>query len=318
MHARLVREVAHAPSVAQTFERLYPDVEQAVFNASAAPATLHIQQAVEVRLREVLGHEPDQRTTTLVTRQYALPLADRMLRHQTLLWAAAIARRRGWRLAIHGRGWEKHPTLAEFARPELSHGEELRACYQAAAAHLHVAASTLTHQRVIECFLSGGLCLCRLHRDAISSARLNTQLALLARQPDVVDEAGAQIGYTIADHPEAMTLASTLAAAGYPYDGPVLWIPQARALSHGRFRGVLAPDQDPTFLLRDLSETTFSSQPQLESLLIRAVENPAWRSAVSEMVASRARAYLTHDALASRMIELVRGALRAEEIAEAA
>ena len=29
-------------------------------------------------------------------------------------WAAEIARRRGWRLGIFGRGWEQHPTFAPF------------------------------------------------------------------------------------------------------------------------------------------------------------------------------------------------------------
>jgi len=181
---------------------------------------------------------------------------------------------------------------------------------------LHVAGSTLTHQRVIECFLSGGLCLCRLHREIISSARLNTQLALLARRPDVIE--ADRIGYTVADHPEAMALANMLAAVGYPYVDGTLRIPKARAESHRAFRQVLAPDTDPTFLLRDLSETTFSTKAQLESLVQRAIDNPAWRSAVSSMVAKQARAYLTHDALITRTLNLIQASLASAAAKEAA
>jgi hypothetical protein len=317
MHQRLCRETNPPPGVAKAFERLYPDIQQAAANASAAPALLHIQDAVATRLREALGQEPDQRTQTLVFRQFAAPLADRMLRHQTLAWAAAIARRRNWRLNIYGRGWDKHPTLAPFAQPELAHGEDLRTCYQAAAAHLHISGSTLTHQRVIECFLSGGLCLSRLHRDAISSARINAHIALLHRPPDVIDEANSMTGYVIADHPEAMALANTVGAAGHPYDGPVLWFTNARALSYRRFASVMAPDQDPTFLLRDLSDTTFSTEAELQTLLTRAVENPSWRCAVIDMVARRARQFLTHDALARRTLDLVRTSLGAHALREA-
>jgi hypothetical protein len=317
MHQRLCRETNAPPVIAQALERLYPQIQHAVANASAAPALLHIQQAVTSCLRDALGQEPEQRIETLVLRQYAAPLADRMLRHQTLVWAAAIARRRTWRLNIHGRGWDQHPTLAPFAQPELAHGEALRTCYQSATAHLHISGSTLTHQRVIECFLSGGLCLSRLNRDAISSARINAHVALLERPPDVVDEANSMTGYTIADHPEAMALANTVGAAGHPYDGPTLWFTHARALSYRRFGAVMAPDQDPTFLLRDLSETTFSSEAELESLLTRAVENPSWRSAVIDMVARRAREFLTHDALARRTLDFVRTSLGAHALREA-
>ncbi len=124
------------------------------------------------------------------------------------------------------------------------------------------------------------------------------------------------VGYTIADHPQAMALANMLAAVGYGYAGPILWIPKRRVVSFQRFSGVLAPDQDPTFLLRDLSETTFSTQQELERLVTRAIESPSWRRAVSDMVAGRARQFLTHDALARRTLGMVRDSFSSHVLEE--
>jgi hypothetical protein len=316
MHARLCAAAAANPAMVRVFEAMYADVRAAAAGAGEHSATLRVEASARERLREGLGAEPDQRTLTLAIRQYGLPLADRMLRHLTLEWAASAARRRGWKLAIYGRGWDQHPSLAEFARPELEHGEALRSCYESAAAHLHVAASTLSHQRVIECYLSGGLCLCRLHRELLASAKLNAQIALLGREPDVIET--DRLGYVIADHPEAMALASQLAKAGFSYAQEVLWISRARVQSYQRFGGVLGADQDPTFLLRDLSETTFRSEAELEQLLEKAVERPSWRAAVSGMVAARAREFLTHQAMVQRMLGMVRESLGSQAKREAA
>src|SRR6185295_13062943 len=112
------------------------------------------------------------------------------LRHQTVAWAAELARERGWRLRLYGRGWAEVPELAEFARPEVSHGEALRACYRATAAHLHVSIYTLAHQRVMECALSGGLPLSRLvPENLVVPLRLRAQWALATRGEPVTRDA---------------------------------------------------------------------------------------------------------------------------------
>src|SRR6185436_2501010 len=82
---------------------------------------------------------------------------------QALAWAAALAEKRGWRLKIYGKGWENHPRLCAYASGALDHGEELRSSFQAAGVHLNVTAHSLVHQRLIECILSGGFPMCRLH-----------------------------------------------------------------------------------------------------------------------------------------------------------
>ena len=44
------------------------------------------------------------------------PLNDALYRQQGLTWAAEAAREQGLHLGLYGNGWEKHPTLAEYAR----------------------------------------------------------------------------------------------------------------------------------------------------------------------------------------------------------
>src|SRR5262249_16387321 len=143
------------------------------------------------------------RARALVLRTYAFPMADRMLRHQTAAWAASLARERGWRLRLYGRGWDTAAAFEEFARPGIAHGEALRACYRAAAAHLHVSAHTLTHQRVMECALSGGLPLCRLLPDLLQPARVLAQWACVMRGEAVEEDLErGMVGYVWMDQPE--------------------------------------------------------------------------------------------------------------------
>lgn len=322
MHARLCVEAAKAPKYVEAFHSLFGDIARAVENAGTFPLQNAVHTSVRARLREVFGHEPDARTETLILRQYAGPMADRMLRHQTIRWAADIAKRRHWRLNLHGRGWEKHTTLAPFARPEIAHGEDLRAVYQTAATSIHVAGSTLSHQRVFECFLSGGLCLSRMHREIVSSVKGGVQRALLCKQPDTIDDAKGLVGYRIADHPEAMTIASTLGSVGFPFESEFIWIRHARVESFRKWANAQGDDTDATFFLRDLAETTFGSPEQLERLVERAIEAGPWRSRVTEMVARRVRKHLTHDALARRVVGFLKDAIRvdsseADELREA-
>ncbi len=317
MHARLCKEAAKAPKYVQAFGLLFGDLSKAVENARHAPLQNALQAAVRTRLTEVMGQEPDTRTETLVVRQYAGPMADRMLRHQTIQWAAEIAQRRGWRLAIHGRGWHTHATLSRFACGELAHGEDLRAVYQRSAATIHVAGSTLSHQRVFECFLSGGLCLSRMHREVVSSVKGGLHQSLLKHAPDVVDAANKRVGYVVADHPRAMAMVSALGAIGQAFPSDVVWISDARAHNFARLANAQGPELDATSFLRDLAETTFSSPEELDTLVEKAIHAGAWRANVSTMVAKRVRESLTHDALVGRMLGFLHGAIKADVLREA-
>jgi hypothetical protein len=153
------------------------------------PLELHFQAAVtrhpaalrprlEVvydRVRRVLsGEEPVNPTATMdelvgslavvdgvALREFAYRLLDTGRRQQTLEWVAAWARRTGRLFKIYGRGWEQHPTLAEFAAGVIEHGEPLRRAYRASALTLQLLPSGFLHQRGLEAILSGAVPLVR-------------------------------------------------------------------------------------------------------------------------------------------------------------
>lgn len=162
-HERLRDAFARDAGLARVIDRLRPRLEAETLRPHGLESAPGCAETVRRVIGEELGPSAPPELVELITVGYAHPYADRVLRHQTLAWAGAIAERRGWRLALYGRGWDTHPTLARYARPELEHGEELRACYQSAGVHLHMTSHALVHPRLVECVLSGGFPLCRLH-----------------------------------------------------------------------------------------------------------------------------------------------------------
>ena len=307
MAARLISEIGADAGVRRMLGSLVPAISDAIANANTDWPFSRLRKAV----REAAPGAPDTAVTALV-RQFALPLADRMLRHQSLAWAAELAADRGLKLHLYGSGWEKHPTLASFARGPLAHGEELRAAYQCAQLNLHVSLTTLVHQRVSECALSGGLCVARYHRDAISGPRTTAMLKLIESPPDVVDEANGRIGYVVADHPAAMRQHLLFSRLGEPTDGPVLWVNAARADKARTHRRLIDHDMDADQLFGDLALLTYQSKPGLERLVERS-QQADWRAGHQRRIAAYAAAHLSFEVLAARMLDAVRDPLSAAD-----
>lgn len=166
-HERIVRELRVSPNVDAALMRAMNPLREAINRHLALPlSTLpfpDMHSVVRTSLRESLGAEPGNQIVDLLVSGYAHPLADRMMRHETLVWTGAIAKRRGWRFHLYGNGWENHPTLGEFAKGPLAHNGDLRLSYQCAGCHLQVTYHMLAHPRLAECVLSGGIPLCRMH-----------------------------------------------------------------------------------------------------------------------------------------------------------
>jgi hypothetical protein len=187
----------------------------------------------------------------------------------------------------------------------------LRASYQAATVHLHASVNTLVHQRVMECALSGGLPLCRMHRDALSGVYAWAQAAACRRgEPTVCDLERRLPAYQVADHPELMSVLGQIQRLGVENRG-LGCLAGARAEVFRREAARMDLESHAGWLLGDLSETTFWSAPTLEGRIRLAVERPSWRAGVSEMMAGRVRSRLTYGTLAARMIAMVRGSLEA-------
>ncbi len=308
MHARLVREAGTEGLARAALERLWPRVREIAADAMGRSPPWRLEQATREALREAAGREPTPEAVTLLAKQHALPVADRLMRHEALAWAAAICDRRGWRLRLYGRGWDAHPRFSPFARGTLAHGEELRSAYRCAAVNLHVSLTTLVHQRVMECALSGGLPLCRLHSGALSLVTgAAQQAAARAGDPAACELDRRLLGWRIADSPELMSLTGQLQRLGLPVGEFCFAKPErAAALAQGP---TIAPFERPDWLLGDLSETTFIDEASLERLVERALRAPAWRADLSRAMADRVKGHLTHEVLVGRMLDLVHASL---------
>jgi hypothetical protein len=314
MQQRLVREAREsgASSIADVFGLLFSDVAGVIEQAGSVSPAFGLRRAVEQRVKDVLGEAREERTFTLIMRTYAAPMADRMLRHQTLRWAADIAAQRGWRLHIYGNGWDRHPHLSAYAKGPVDHDGDLRDVYANARANLHVSINSLVHQRVLECYLSGGLCLCRMHYDALAGTNAAAQRRLLEHEPDMTRPSGTGVdfGYSAELHEAARGLRDLRAKLGYPLPDATVWISDRRAAVMRRERGVSGNELDLSSVVSDMSEVVFSDAAQLAQRLTLAVEHDEWRAGVTAAAQSLIRGGYTHDGLAAKVMAFIAARLR--------
>lgn len=270
-------------------------------------------------LRSRGAAESEHAITQILTR-CTHPLADRMLRHQTLEWAAAVCNRRGWRMHLYGKGWEGHPTLSGHARGELAHGDELRACYQMARAHLQISAHTVIHQRVFECALSGGLPLCRLQADDLTTMQFAAAAETCrdaepsASDPWTTLEFGyRRVGYRATDHDAGRAFNAFLRGMGLE-EAEFVWIDPILLDRIARLGGVEGEACAPARLLGDPGALMFHTEEGLERLLERAVHDGAARERTRGALLDAARGVVTTDVFAQRLVRFIADSLaRAEE-----
>lgn len=316
MHERLKRESAKDPDAAGAMEELLP----VCVEVAARSQDLNVWSTLRSEVKRVLArrhrHAGNADVEGAFFRNYAMPVADRAFRHQGIAWAVRVAERRGWRLRLYGKGWEKHPEWARFAGGLTQHGEELRACYQSAAVQLHLCISSLTHQRCMECALSGGLPVMRATRDAVSGLSARAKRACIENGAEAMGahEATGLPLVSFADSVEGMQYASMLQRLGMEVKAPGIVLQRERAAGLGKRGGLDPIENDPAWLYGDLPEICFRDEAELERLVERAMEGRGWREAVAEGIAGRVRERLTHVRLARRMLGAV--AARARELAE--
>lgn len=306
MHARLKGEVG--PDLAPILDSLRPEVESIALDPLAARTGERLRDATK---RAAAGQGRDEsRVVTNLFRLYARPLADRILRHETLHWAAEMADRRGWRLRVYGRGWASHPRFGRYAAGEVAHDDDLRACYQCASIHLHMTIGNLVHQRVMECALSGGMALCRLTDESIGMT--TGVIRILASRTPVVQRELRDGETFVAFERDADPVGAALGAQLRNVGREVPELIWARESGVDSLRVKSVPlERRMDWLLVNLADTTFSSAPGLEALAERGVTDPEWRRRTSSAVAAQVRERLTDDAFVRRVIDLVHTSLGA-------
>ena len=307
MHARLKGEASDDPAAARVLDALLPRCLEAARSTDRSPWSLRTAVAATLAEQHPLG--ADEKLAGIFFRNYALPIADRAFRHEALAWASSIAERRGWRLRLYGKGWEAHPTLSRYAAGLTEHGEELRACYQAASVHLHLCLTAVMHQRPMECALSGGLPIVRPTRESVSTLHGRAQRAIMERGVEPIGAAPDRPDtsmYAFADAPEALAYAALVQRLGFQLPHPGILLNTRRIESMARRRDLDRIEMDPTWLFGDMADVSFHDEAGLEALVERAIERSDWRQAVSEGIAGRVRQRLTHAALARRLLVAIR------------
>ncbi len=309
--AMLARLLAHASGPRRaTLERVAERTRRVVLDAALAPSARDVQAIVAEELaREHASNGPAEAAG--VARVFALPYADRLLRHQTLAWAADLCERRGWRLHLYGSGWSSHPRFGAFAKGPLEHDADLRAAYHAAGVTIHASITTLLHQRVLECALSGGLPLCRLLRDDLEDLRFRAASEASRREEPTVGCVATRLhGHRVADHPACEAYARACAGLGLPAE-EFCWVSDRRRAIY-LSRDVVPPlETTAHWLLGDLGEGAFRTPEGLERLVERAMTDAAWRAARSATIAERTRARYTHAVFAKNLLAFVARSLGA-------
>ena len=311
MHARLKRESSAQGPLERTLDRVFAELPALLAESSRRWTLARLRPLVERIAREELGAAPPAEAIDRLTHNYASPVADRMFRHEALTWAAGLAEERGWRFRIHGNGWDGHPTLARFAAGPLQHGEALAHSYRTSAVHLNLSTTTMTHQRVMECALAGGLPVCRLFRDALTPLWLRAcREAMLRGRPTRLEADRAH--YELASSPLGIRCRFMLDRLGIEegrLDDIVVKNDRIEVLRDP----VLGPtpQTDPAWLLGELDEVCFWDRDSLAALVDRAQGRPAWRRNLIGGIAARVRDASSSDWAARQIIDLAAGSLGA-------
>ena len=311
LHHRLVEA---APAEARDAVRAcLPAVREAVALWPRRPAFYELFEAAAA----ISGvQDPAHPRTQRLHETVIQPLADRLLRHESLDWAAKLAAREGLSLRIHGVGWEAHPRLARFAAGPLRHGRHLREAYAGAAITLHASASGAGHQRIAECALSGGL---PLARRCWNEAFLDNtrRVARLVRRlpPDACLPGSRCPAWRPEQHPELAALLNL--RERMPADTSPLYADwdhhrhdplyaQPLDASHAFLTDPGPPPRVGPLLLADGPfGSLFSTPDELATLVLGFVREPQRRRAASARLSRLAREHKSVDSFARDLVSLV-------------
>jgi len=309
---------------------------------SRGPRSTRVMEALKRLAWEVASKADargERRLGGLVFTQLIEPIAERCARHQMVRWAAQIAQERGWRFALYGRGWDRHPEFASWARGPLSHGSEVARVYRRSAVGLHASPFQPLHQRVAECAFGGGLPLVRWFEDfARQPADAIVQEGLWDPAGSTRDEARRRaswpgvggdhgfdwwvsqrydhavhhpqtprVAFRVADHAGLMHVVADHQRRGIemPWlsEGCVRLRP--RELCRLVERGSPSHREQLARILPDPGEACFADAAQLESLIERAINEPAWRSRMSRRFAEGLGTHHTYESVVRTMIDLI-------------
>lgn len=318
-HEWFMRESGFPTQAGPLLERCKREVERAIATWGEQFGEEKLAAASE-SLANALGRTGDGAFIELLRHQYVSPLSELIIRHQTLRWASEIVREEGLSFKLYGNGWDEHPELADFASGPIEHGDDLRACYQCAAVHLHASAMGSLHQRVFECALSGGVPLVRRSWDELfhHGYLLGKEFIERGLPTDAVSEYRSTPAYWIANHPDLMQMVrfrQRVRSRAHPWDHE--WLRGKYAHMHAvpgtSYWDIPVPPEHARAIsiLGDPLELTFSTKADLRERILRGADRADWRSEVSSGLARRVRDAVGSEKFARRVLDLVASRLTA-------
>mgnify|MGYP001194033032 CR=1 FL=1 len=311
-HARLAPAFSANPAIGRAVSRIFAELRERIDAGSGFDPIAHLRAPMVAAALAAEGMvSPDPRLVGAILSNFAVPIAERMWRHSTLEWAARIADRRGWRLGLFGNGWEKHPTLARFARGPLAHDEALRSVYRESGACLHASLTTNAHQRVFECALSGGVMLRRGPSPDREVGAHALRHYLLGSCEPVEKTADGVWRYEI--NPGGDLDPNTLyRVAGFDSLARGKWVKKLTGAQRAHIATVW-PRVDvrdlPDYAFPRAMETLFDSEAQLEAALELAITDAAWRRETAQLHRDATLRRHTYDSLARDLVATVGGAI---------
>jgi len=132
------------------------------FEAGVLNGAINFRQLLATVAQQT-GHALREDISAALIAEFARPLTERLIRQQTMRWAASWADAAGARFHVYGRGWEQHPEFARFAKGEIPHGPALGAVFRRAKVNLHAGCNHALHQRVLDGLAAGGFFMLRRH-----------------------------------------------------------------------------------------------------------------------------------------------------------
>jgi hypothetical protein len=265
----------------------------AIYDAGGAVSSGDVMLAM---IRQTLADRRQRVEEAGVFDLVAHQLNNAMFRHQALQWVAES----GADLRLYGRGWEKHPTLAKFARGEADHVADLQAIYQASAINLQVTPFGAVHQRLLDGLAAGGFFLMR----SVTA----DELELLRKAMwDWCVSRGIDNGRDMFVRRDAewLAVAEKYAALGAtdPRANPEAVFAELEECAFSGFT------RTPETLFADAGAVTFSGREELIAKMGRFLKSPQERGVIASSMRERVLQTHTYRGITQRLVEFVRNDL---------
>ena len=283
------------PQVQSTYRAAAGEMTRLYAAGKAVRLDGEIREIVRRNAGGTLGVEPEQYVLDLLSQR----LNNALYRHQALEWAGHIADARGLRFGIYGAKWDKHPTLARYARGGVDYGEALGALTRRSKILLQLEPyGCFTHQRMLDAVLAGGFTLVRSHPINTLAIRFRDFLARnVAASADTIDDVRCAIA------PAASAAFESLVAEMRRFDATSDVVNIIRGWHRG---GILGDDAQA---LPAIDAIEFDSREQLAARIDRFVADRDARRAIAGAQRNAIQQRLTYKAALGRAMRRVHGLL---------